>query len=216
MSILKNLYFLTRIKSNLIKRDALYKRFIKAFFKQNPKLAKGRVLDLGANIGLFSKFVLQNGGTVVAVEPDTVALQKLLKLQENFSVEILPLAVTGENGFRHLYRHKSFNKNRILLTESSSVIPSKTNVDEENKVVIYGVTLGRILDHFGYFDLIKIDIEGAEFEIISDLINYSNLYGLCMIELHGDRLGDFKYNNEEIKSRIIEYGLQDKIRFDWI
>lgn len=120
-----------------------------------------RVLDLGANIGLFTLTILGAlgpGTTVDAVEPDVDNLQMLHAnlalngLQDRVTVH--PAAAGTQAGTATLIRHDPHNTHLARAGET----------DDRTATVQVIDAVALAAGH----DLIKIDIEGSEWELLGD------------------------------------------------
>lgn len=143
------------------------------------------ILDGGAHIGLFTLYYKQlyPEATILAIEP---LAENIVFLEENIyenqleGVSTEHVAIAGHNGAMKFYFDSTPEKwfstaglfegawNGAQKTESRTV-PTKT--------------LSSYLEK-QYFDLVKLDIEGAEFEVISEakaLLSRSKQY---LIEFH--------------------------------
>jgi FkbM family methyltransferase len=121
-------------------------------------------LDLGGNIGTFSLLALSRGCSVVTCEPEPENVDILEKnLTLNFpggAWEIIPMAVTTKrdnsidfypcNGEYNKYRHTIYPKRGRSKTSVPNI-----HIDD----LLSGT----------YIDSIKIDIEGAEIDILEHL-----------------------------------------------
>jgi FkbM family methyltransferase len=131
-----------------------------------------RVLDLGANIGLFTAFAIERLGAedVVAVEPDPGNLQALQAFvaRNDLPVTVVPaFASTSDGSVR--FEAGLAAESRVALEDSA---PAATI--EVPTVDVF--SLGR-------FDLAKVDIEGAEWELLSDE-RFPQLAPVVVMEWH--------------------------------
>ncbi|HRP01542.1 MAG TPA: FkbM family methyltransferase [Candidatus Kapabacteria bacterium] len=126
------------------------------------------VLDAGANIGLFTVLAgkkLNNTGMVIAVEPDDNNFEML---QANIEL----------NNLKNIspYKKGLWSKNTNLEFLIGNRPGEHSLIDNEQssgkKVVIECVSLDSLLDTFAIpnFDFIKMDIEGAEIEVVLNSI----------------------------------------------
>ena len=125
--------------------------------------ASGVVLDVGANIGYYSLYMLPKAGAVHAFEPDPRALAVLrLNLAAHSNAHIHSVAVG-----------KRFGKSSFILEPNSEVShlagPSTQLGEERNEVDV------TTIDQFvAERDLrvtgIKIDVEGADLDVIEGAI----------------------------------------------
>lgn len=128
--------------------------------------AKSCVLDLGAHVGLFSLYARGIGCDVpiFAFEPEESNFQILkenLKMNNVKDVVAKNLAVGGKSGKRRFYLS--------LDSHNHSLVEVGENLQEREVSVVtlqdvFERYLGR--DGINKCDLVKMDIEGAEFETL--------------------------------------------------
>ncbi len=121
------------------------------------------VLDLGAFIGLYT---LKNykAKYIVAIEPHPLSYTILVENVEfNKLDNVLPLnvAIWDKDGFMTLYEE-------VDLVGSSSLKPLWQLGKHSKQFIVKTVTLDEVFkaSHVKYFDIAKIDIEGAELELV--------------------------------------------------
>jgi FkbM family methyltransferase len=121
-------------------------------------------LDLGANIGTFTLGVVGFGGTVVAVECEE---SNLGLLAENValngfedSVTVVPKAVSMEEGEVELF---------VCTARRNTYRHSLKMVKNREPVPVQSTTLATLLTDHPNINAIKLDIEGAEMEILESL-----------------------------------------------
>ena len=115
-----------------------------------------RILDLGANVGLFTASCLERwpGATIVAVEPDPENLQLLERMAaEEERIEVIgACAGAGDGSVRFLAG---------LFAESQVV----EDGHEGETLELPCVDAFRLAESA---DLVKIDIEGSEWDLLAD------------------------------------------------
>ena len=119
------------------------------------------IIDIGANIGSFSIYAasITDKGLVLAFEPDLdnySLLAKNIELNNLYNIRIFQKAVAGVSGKRNLYRDPLNNAAHSIIKNVSQ----KTSID--------CLTLSEVflLSKINNCDFLKIDCEGAEYEII--------------------------------------------------
>jgi len=118
-------------------------------------------VDIGANIGYFTLLastIVKDSGNVFAIEPYPYNLKLLninLMLNACRNVEVLPFALSNRKGFLN-YDDNLGNSGNVFEIEPSieSMLDS---------VLVYAVRLDDLLASNQQVDLIKMDIEGAEY-----------------------------------------------------
>lgn len=135
-------------------------------------------LDLGVNIGAFTKIALERGARrVYGLECD---LRNYQIAAANFASEIkanIVLAAVSDSEEDSVQVYKSNSKSN----HSSTSINKRTNLfNEYDRVKNYHIN--RILDEVQP-EIVKIDIEGTEFDILEHVAAYKPK--VLFIEIHG-------------------------------
>ena len=130
-------------------------------------------IDLGANIGEYTRKMASEAKQVIAFEPDPwthAALQT--NVADLHNVKIEKAAAGTSKTMVLLYRHTRFEENPALHSVSSSVISGKSNHSKEGAIETQQV------DFIGYLEnldedigLLKMDIEGAEVDLLEALFD---------------------------------------------
>lgn len=143
-------------------------------------------IDIGANEGYFSVVanrIVENSGRVISVEP-----QRRLKpiLEKNFeingiqNVELLNVAISDSKGIATIYISPDINTGSTALTQSTRYSLPTESIDT--------ITLSDLFTKFSieYADLMKMDIEGFEYEAIlgSPELFREQRIGTIALELH--------------------------------
>lgn len=146
------------------------------------------ILDLGANIGAFSVAAAMRfpNAKIFAYEPEEENFQILLKNIElnKLTDRVVPrqAAVAGHDGVQKLFL-SNFEYGHSLVKEF--IVEEKIN--ETEMLSVSCVTLKNILDtnRLRYADLIKMDIEGSEYEVLYGLSDeqYKNIDQI-VLEIH--------------------------------
>lgn len=137
------------------------------------------IVDLGANVGYsalwYRKYFPQ--AKIIALEPE-VKNFKILKenINSKSGISVLKKAIWYKDEVLYL-------KNPKALSWSFEI--SKLKVMNSQR--IEGITINTLMDQFGIdkIDLLKIDIEGAEYDLFSnEPMDWLDKIGSIMIETH--------------------------------
>jgi len=133
------------------------------------------ILDCGANIGLSVIYMKREypKATIVAFEPD----------EKNFGLLKTNVATYGFTGvdFR---KEAVWKENTILRFSNDGSMASKIEITPTgNTIEIKAVRLRDFMDR--EIDFLKIDIEGAEYEVLKDIADKLHLVKNMFLEYHG-------------------------------
>jgi FkbM family methyltransferase len=118
------------------------------------------VLDLGANVGLFTIYLASVAKEVFSVEPSPQTFAVLRQVvQECGPISLVPMAIAGHDGFTDFHQY-NFNRTADSIY--------KIGVGE--KLSVPCCTLATLIGsfHLREIGLIKMDIEGAEVDVLRD------------------------------------------------
>lgn len=189
-----------RVKGNLIKINFIVdRRKFEAFvpddqlffaikdvllnreYEYNPEFEllnfKGkRVVDVGAHVGLYSLVASTFAKEVISVEPHPLNF-RILEINKiiNKADNVIPLnkALWSESATLELHEGTHTGEHSIL----------KNSICKGH--LVQSITLEELVDKFGGIDLLKMDIEGSEFEIFKRLNAHimEKISHICM-EVH--------------------------------
>lgn len=176
MSYKKQIHYNKKLVEINISSDADESVFNEIFTEREYKMlepiivgAKAPIIDIGAHIGIFSVYcaVLNSKMQIFAYEPNAenyAAMKENLKENEVRNVACKNVAVGGQIGDRILYISKDSHNHSLISEEASGDFSGV-----EKKVPT--TTLARILEQnrLASVSLVKMDCEGAEFEILENL-----------------------------------------------
>jgi FkbM family methyltransferase len=147
-------------------------------------------VDIGANLGYYTCLALHRGKPAIAFEPQHQNLQCLFQNLisngwEN-KAEVLPLALSENPGLLTLYGASG---------PSASLVKNWAGYSSHYKKIVPVTTLDNVLSG-RFIDkklLIKIDVEGAEYQVLKGSLNTLNrrikpiwLLEVCFKEFHPD------------------------------
>jgi len=145
------------------------------------------IIDVGAHAGVFTVKSARsaNRGRVVALEPHAGNfryLQENLRLNGIANVTALKLAAYSEPGRLHLYLNPEHS-------DCHSITERQANHDRFKKVPIIATTLDELKQKLGldHIDLIKIDVEGAEIQVLQGATNTLDVCSrVCVAAYHAE------------------------------
>ncbi|XOV66292.1 MAG: FkbM family methyltransferase [Fluviicola sp.] len=157
------------------------------------------IVDVGANIGISILYFysLYPNSTLIAVEADPKIAEILsnnLKIN-NCPAEVIQKALWSEPG--------------LSLSFAQKGADAGTLYGDENTVDVKTISIPELLAPYEYIDLLKIDIEGAEIEVLKNIGTSFNKVDHVFIEFHSF-LGQ-PQNLEFILQTMAEQGFRYKI-----
>lgn len=149
------------------------------------------VVDIGANIGVFSRYAIVNGASkIYSFEPIKENYDILCKNLTEYSdiVKTYNIAINDINGTDMFHIDSTTGGHTIL-----DIDPNKSRTGELRSINCF--TLDYIMDreNISNIDFLKIDTEGAEYAILQGIsdTNLQKINKIC-IEWH-----DFLFNNND-------------------
>ena len=129
-------------------------------------------IDLGANVGVYTRKMASVAKQVIAFEPDPWACAELrANVADLDNVTIVNAAAGACEKKVLLYRHSRFENDPASYSEASSVIADKRSVTEENAVEVRQIDFIRYIEGLDEeVGVLKIDIEGAEVDLLESLL----------------------------------------------
>lgn len=138
------------------------------------------VWDIGANVGLFSFAAASLGAQVVAVEADTwlAGLLHRSALLNKLPVTVLPAAASARQTITTLYLSEQGRASNSLCGDGIAQ-------------TVIAVTLDSLLDHFPAPQVLKIDVEGMEYAVLSGAqrVLAARPHIFCEVTAHHEAIG---------------------------
>ncbi len=142
------------------------------------------VLDLGANIGSFTHACVELGMAVRSVEPHPIAFKYLRTRTKKLpGVTLYEMAVSDHCGSLKLFTHPLQKNDPITTSVSASLIIDKFG-DNSGYYEVPTVTLDQFFTDIVEFEIVKIDIEGAEMLLVDQLIENADKIKRLLVETH--------------------------------
>ena len=172
-------------------------------------------IDCGTNIGLISDIILKLGATCYAFEPSRDCIKILKhKFYKNNKFKLISSAVSNRNGEVTFIRTSLFDQGANIVNY----------YNDDTKIIKYTVKAIRLSDFIKDLlkttknvYLLKLDVEGAEFDVLEDLIKtgvYKQIkYIVC--ETHENFSKELEEKFEYVKQLIEENNIKN-IYLDWV
>jgi FkbM family methyltransferase len=142
--------------------------------------ARLRILDCGANIGLFAVFCARSfvSPSLVCVEPDTGNIEMLEKNVAKLRAEVttVPAFVGGCNGVGYLRDCGAGEWGFELSRKPIAGVRSTSVLDIPSLMKLVG---------WKNIDLLKVDIEGSEVEVFANSESWIDSVNSMIVEIHG-------------------------------
>ncbi|MEQ9639379.1 MAG: FkbM family methyltransferase [Alphaproteobacteria bacterium] len=172
------------------------------------------VLDFGANVGRITSCLLSLELKVHAYEPDSRCVEMIRRRFSLYGGKRLQLhhcAVSHEDG------EVTLNYG-TLTTESNSIVPGRSGAGgHAGGEVTEAVDIRRILREHDYVPLVKMDIEGAEYEVLDAMLEPEMIdrFGVCLVEVHANKIPSLKPAHAALVEKIEKLGVGDRILLTW-
>lgn len=134
--------------------------------------------DIGSNVGNWALANVINCDKIVAIEASPITFNKLVNNCNHNKIQLLNYAVCNNNGndvtFYDADSDTLSTLNKDWLTHENSRFYNHCKYRE---IKVKTITIDKLIEIYGIPSLIKIDVEGGEFECISSLTQKVDL--LC-------------------------------------
>lgn len=157
------------------------------------KLNKSSIcIDCGANIGKVSEIMAKTGAKVYAFEPNPLCMEQLESVCSKYkNIELIKKGVADKNKKFKMFHNDFIQYDREVFSQSSSIYATKKNVNAKNYTEIECIDLCEFIKNLNKtIDILKMDIEGAEFDILYKLITrgiYKKIKHI-LVETHDDSI----------------------------
>lgn len=133
------------------------------------------IYDIGANIGNYALSNISN--KIICIEASPITFKKLLKNVSKYpNILCLNYAVTNEHVDNITFYHCNADTISSLDYEwlSSSESRFGNYKNQITPMIVPTITIDKLIDIYGIPDLIKVDVEGAEYSVITSLTKKIN------------------------------------------
>lgn len=135
-------------------------------------------VDVGANTGYYCTLLADNFRRIVAIEPaqDNVRLMRLIFRLTGVRANILPFAVSDRDGISSIISASDAAGHQLDMNLPNQKGRPTTSVQT--------VSLDSLVAALGKIDLVKVDVESAEWLVLSGAEKSTKLIRSWVIELH--------------------------------
>lgn len=179
------------------------------------------VIDCGANVGDVSSRCARAGATVYAFEPNPICFKVLAnRFRAMPQVRCLNQAV--------LDRHTTLILRSVIpdtdidevdMSAGSTLIEGKIDDDREiRETEVECIDLAEFIRARGQrIAFLKLDIEGAEIEVVNSLLDTGaiDLVDMVVVETHEMQDERLVAPTAALRQRVADMGLASKLRLDW-
>jgi FkbM family methyltransferase len=133
--------------------------------------------DIGANIGKWALANIHQCDKIISIEASPTTFDKLVDNCKHANIIVLNYAVCNNNGQDVVFYNAECD---VLSTLNKDWLVSETSRFHNQpyrEIICKTITIDKLIELYGLPDLIKIDVEGGEYECVSSLTQKVNL--LC-------------------------------------
>ncbi|WP_422074382.1 FkbM family methyltransferase [Tranquillimonas rosea] len=180
-------------------------------------------MDCGANMGVVTAILARTGAEVMAFEPDPHAFAHLeTRFADQPGISLDNAAVGLRAGTATLRRADNFADNPDGASVKSTILDGGRRMDDGHAVDVPIRNFIDILEaeiaRRGEIAFVKMDIEGAELEILEELERRDMLRAIrCLVaETHERKFKELRPRYRALRSRIAQAYSPRHINLDWI
>ena len=158
--------------------------YVEVILNEDKELETGDIIiDIGSNTGEEIELLLTTPATIYSFEPHPMFFEKLEREYRNTSgVQLFNEAAWDSDGEMELHYKKAPTHNN----GGASLIAAKNQGNSEGSVYVKTIDTGAWIDRsFNEVAILKIDAEGAEFNILDSLMKHDVL-SRCKCILYED------------------------------
>lgn len=196
-------------------KEAASKRALAAICLGPDDLA----IDCGANVGEMTAILARDGAIVHAFEPNPHAFAALSsRFSGEPNVICHQAAVSNHDGRMWLYLHANSSQDEVFWSNGSSLLADKPNISTDRSIEVEVIDLAEFLISLGKpARVLKLDIEGAEIEVMNHLIDRNCLSRAqnIFVETHEAKIPSLVAPTRALQDRLAGLGATH-VRLDWV
>ena len=172
------------------------------------------VIDIGANYGEVEKVLSEIGCKIYAFEPHPVFFSRLKQQYgDNPNIVLSDSAIWKKDEQRNFY----FKRSASALNGGATLMEEKTNIVDLNlNITVECLDISRLVHSIDKdIDVLKMDVEGAEYEILERLIETDSYKKIKSIyfEDHSRKMPSNRFKN--LKRQVLESCNKKNIDLYW-
>ena len=125
--------------------------------------------DIGANVGNWALANISKADKIITVEASPTTFKRLQDHLRNTNIEVLEYAVCNNNNNDIIFYNADCDVLSTINKEWLTAETSRFHNHKYNEIVCKTITIDRLIEKYGIPNLIKIDVEGGEYECITSL-----------------------------------------------
>ncbi|MEO0391123.1 MAG: FkbM family methyltransferase [Pseudomonadota bacterium] len=181
------------------------------------------VIDLGANVGDVSARLLATGASVIAFDPEPWAVEKLrTRFADEAHFTLHNAAVGVTSGTARLNRASDFGDGSVGASVKSTLLDGGRGMSEDSSVEVEVINfvqfLTDLLDQGADIRLIKMDVEGAELDLLEAMDDAGLIPKIhcIVVETHENKFKEMRPRYRKLRERMGAKYAKNHVMLDWI
>lgn len=133
--------------------------------------------DIGANIGSWALANINQCNKIIAVEASPITFNRLVNNCKHDKIILVNYAVCNNNGNDITFYQAECDTVSTINKDWLTSDKSRFNNYSYTEITCKTISIDKLIEQYGLPDLIKIDVEGGEYECVSSLTQKVDL--LC-------------------------------------
>jgi len=125
--------------------------------------------DIGSNVGNWSLANIDSCDKIVSIEASPITFKKLVNNCKHDRIFLLNYAVCDNNGNDITFYQAEVDTLSTINKEWLTKKTSRFYNHPYTEITCKTISIDKLIEHYGLPDLIKIDVEGGEYECIVSL-----------------------------------------------